>query len=566
MKQRGLKIGALLLGGAMLFAGVACSPQQEHSTPVYPVEDDDVARTQLYVYNSAYTQDMLWLNTMKERFEALHAQDTCWEQGKKGVQVVVLHTAADFSNSPSAVLDGREEVYFAFDADVRALQKGNALAEITSLVNENETEILDIASKLLDSQKDYYGIGEGSERKYYALPDRFGAMGFVYNYDLFTQEGYFFAKEGTPEEPFVADTGMPISLGADGKANTWDDGLPTTYEEFFTLCKHIADDGNIPVLWGGAEYEKYLTWLTGGLAATQNGYEQTMLGYTLDGVATNLGSIENGGFAKDPQDTVITAENGYELARSEGNYYALSFIKELTKKKNGYYGGLTFSEDFAKSQSAARKAFAEGLDGERQIAMLVDGSWWQGAYEYTVQDADGEGSDSENTGEATMEETRFGWVPLPKASKDDVAQNTMLDCLRSSAFIKANVEEWKMPLAQAFLRFVYTDDALQQYAELTGTQKAVKCSAVDAEILQGTSFAQSFAADRGMAHIAYPYASTDGFVDNERFFAPAELWRAKFDLTAASQYPVTAFVKNNTSVVDYFNGMHKYRKDNWIVK
>lgn len=566
MKQKGLKIGALLLGGAMLFACAACSPRQEHSTPVYPVEDDDVARTQLYVYNSAYTQDILWLNTMKERFEALHAQDTCWEEGKKGVQVVILHTAADFVSSPSEILEGREEIYFAFDADVRTLQKENALLDISSLVYEKTTETGSVEGKLLPSQREYYGVGEGAQKQYYALPDRFGSMGFVYNYDLFEEKGYFFAEDGTEENPFVADTGMPISLGADGKADTWDDGLPTTYEEFFALCKHIAKDGNIPVIWGAAEYEKYFTWLTGGLAARQNGYEQTLLGYYLDGTATNLGSIKNGGFAEDEQNTVITQENGYELARAAGNYYALSFIEALTEKKNGYYGNLTFTEDFARTQSSARKAFVEGLDGEREIAMLLDGSWWQSAYEYAMQDADDENADDETSSTPLKKETRFGWMPLPKATKDAPIEDTMLDCLRSSAFIKSNVEEWKLPLAQEFLRFVYTDDALKTYEQLTGTQKAVRYGAVEADDLQSASFAQSFAAAREAAYIVYPYLMADGLQESERFFAPCELWRAAFQLSAAHQYPVSAFVKNNTAVVDYFSGMYKYRKDNWIVK
>ncbi|MBQ8352580.1 MAG: hypothetical protein IJY34_02165 [Clostridia bacterium] len=566
MKQKSLKIGALLLGGAMLFACGACAPQQEHSTPVYPVEDDDVARTQLYVYNSAYTQDMLWLNTMKERFEALHAQDTCWEDGKKGVQVVVLHTAADFVNSPSELLEGREEVYFAFDADVRALQKENALAEISPLVYEQETEERSVESKLLPSQKEYYGVGEETQKQYYALPDRFGSVGFVYNYDLFEEKGYFFAKDGTEENPFVADTGMPISLGADGKADTWDDGLPVTYDEFFTLCKYIAKDGNIPVLWGGAEYETYFTWLAGGLAAMQNGYEQTLLSYTLDGKATNLGVIKNGGFAQDEQATIITQENGYELARSAGNYHALSFIEELTEKKNGYYGNLTFTEEFVKSQSSARKVFVEGLDGEREIAMLMDGSWWQGAYEYATQDTNEENTDGEASGEPLPKSTRFGWMPLPKASEDTPIENTTLDCLRSSAFIKANVEEWKLPLAQAFLRFVYTDDALKTYEQLTGTQKAVAYGESGVEAPQGTSFAQSLAEHRKAAHTVYPYFMAEGLEESERFFAPCEIWRAAFQLSAAQQYPVSAFVKNNTSVVDYFNGMYKYRKGNWIEK
>lgn len=551
MKQKGMKIGACLLGGALLFVGVGCGGMQGSSTPVYPVEKDDEMRTQLYVYNSAYTQDMEWLNVLKAEFESLHAQDTCWETGKKGVQVVIHNVASDFENDAAQILKNREEVYFAFDADVRALQKGGALADLTSLVNEQETEGVAIKSKLTESQQAYYSIEENGAAAYYALPDRFGSVGFVYNETLFEEKGYYFSEDGTAEKPFVADMGGAKTLGADGVRGTWDDGLPVTQDAFFTLCRRIAQDENIPVLWSGSEYDKYLTWLAASLAAAENGYEQTMLNYTLTGTATNLGSIKNGGFAADGQATEISPVNGYELARSAGNYYALDFIEELTDLKNGYCGDVNYTEDFTKTQAALRKAFESGLGGEKRIAMIVDGTWFEGAddtfsTERTLGDAD----------------QRFAWMPSPLVTNRTGAESVMVDCLRSSAFIKANVEGWKMPLAQEFLRFAYTDDALRGYTELTGVQKALDYDLGES----GSSFENSVRQVRRDARQVYPYSMAEAFLLNERFFSPNELWRAKYGgMATPNQYPSVAFIKNNTSVVDYFNGMYKYRKDNWVL-
>lgn len=538
MKQKGMKIGACLLGGALLFVGVGCGGGQGGSTPVYPVEKDDEQRTQLYVYNSAYTQDMEWLNALKTEFETLHAQDTCWEDGRQGVQVVIHNVASDFENDARQVLENRNEVYFAFDADVRALQKGGALADLTSLVTEDATETSSLESKLTESQKAYYSIEKDGRSAYYALPDRFGSVGFVYNQTLFEDKGYYFSADGTDEKPFIADMGGVKTLGADETKGTWDDGLPVTQDDFFALCRRIAQDGNVPVLWSASEHDKYLTWLAASLAAAENGYEQTMLNYTLQGTAKNLGVIKNGGFAADEQSTEITPENGYELARSAGNYYALAFLEELTDLKNGY-----------KSQTALRKAFREGLDGGKQIGMIVDGTWFEGA---------GETLTAERSTETNEEQ--FGWMPSPLVTKHSPSDGVMVDCLHASAFIKANVESWKMPLAQAFLRFAYTDDALRGYTELTGVQKALEYSLGDSL----SAFANSVRQARQNAKHVYAYSMTETLLENEQFFSPNALWRAKFKgFATPNQYPSVAFIKNNTSVVDYFNGMYKYRKDNW---
>ncbi len=555
MKQKGMKIGACLLGGVLLFVGVGCGGQGG-STPVYPVEKDDELRTQLYVYNSAYTQDMEWLNALKTEFETLHAQDTCWEEGKQGVQVVIHNVASDFENDAQQVLGNRDEVYFAFDADVRMLQKGGALADLTSLVNESETETRSIKSKLTESQKAYYSIEKDGRSVYYALPDRFGSVGFVYNQTLFEDKGYYFSADGTDEKPFIADMGGVKTLGADETKGTWDDGLPVTQDDFFALCRRIAQDGNVPVLWSASEYDKYLTWLAATLAAAENGYEQTMLNYTLEGTATNLGVIKNGGFAADEQSTEITPENGYELARSAGNYYALDFIEELieelTDSKNGYRGSVKYTKEFTKSQTALRKAFADGLDNGKQIAMIVDGTWFEGADETLMAERSTE-----------LKEKRFAWMPSPMVTKHRWSDGAMVDCLHSSAFIKANVESWKMPLAQAFLRFAYTDDALRDYTKITGVQKAVDYALGDSLSAFESSVRQ---ARRNTRHV-YPYSMAEILLANERFFSPNELWWAKFGGLAGfappEQYPSVALIKNNTSVVDYFNGMYKYRKDNW---
>lgn len=540
-----------LLGTVALFSAAGCGSLQSGSGQFYPVEEDDVRRTQLYVYNSASSYDIAWLTSIKEQFEAAHEQDTHWEQGKQGVQVVLLHSAGEFALSASDIQEQREEVYFAQNADYHALQRAGALLEITNLADPSKQDGV-LVNRLTDSQKAYYAADGGNG--YFALPDHSGSVGLVYNVDLFEKKGYYFAKTPKDESLFVSEKNSEKSYGADGLPETYDDGLPTTYEEFFALCAYIHGRGDIPVAWGGDKYEEYLTLFVGALAADYEGYEQAALNYTLSGTAKHLGRIKDGGFALDGQEKKITPENAYELARSAGNYYALDFIKRLMDKDSEYYCDGAFKTGY--TQAEAREAFlSEAIEDEGRTAMLLDGTWWESCIAQIPQPL--------TQDEPLNGARRMAWMPLPKANEEKVGEERVIvDCLRSIAFIKSNVDEWKVPLAEAFLQFAYSDEALAEYTAMTGMEKAMQ-PASPLPKQEKSCFAQSYDTVAGGARKLSPYSAQTAFLENERFFAPMEIWRAKFSIAANAQHPAEAFWKKNASVVDYFNALNKHRKDNW---
>lgn len=534
-----------------------------------PIESVDNARTQLFVFNTDFGVDSGWLMQAKTRFESAHASDTCWEQGKTGVQVVIRNTSRTAQEEVDEILENREEVYFTQQTDYRNLLKKGLLANLTETVTGPLLgESRSIEQKLTETQREYFGITEaetdgmanGSEQtaKYYALPYAYSHFGIVYNVELFDKMGYYFAAE--PQEngsPFISTENKKKSLGADGKENTADDGLPTTYSEFFTLCDYILENDQTPLTFGGENYEEYLTWLTDALAAEENGYAQTVLQYTLDGVATNLGSIRDAKFKQDETDLTITEENGYELARSAGNYYALEFTKKLTGQTK-YHDQSAFKR--YRSQAQARKDFIwRSADGETSdIAMLLDGSWWEsGATEAFSQL-------TEKIGERGGKMHRqFVWMPLPTATAQTEKESVLVDCLGSMAFIKSNVAEWKKPLAEEFLRFIYSDEELRAYTRETGTLSALDYTLQASDVGKLSLFGRSLLAAREDGKTVYPYSTAKTYVKNERFFEVTQKWRASFVFAAAEQYPIDAFKNRNLSVVDYFNGMFKYRRETW---
>lgn len=571
MLKKWQKTTACLLAAAMASVTVGCDSTPVYSTPDAPVEEKDELRTQLYIYNTDFVGGGEWLQRLADEFELLHAEDSEWEDGKTGVQVIVRASTNRDEDLTARLKTGVEEVYFSQTPSYRAVAEQNLLLDLTELVTaELPNEARSIADKLSEEQKEYYGVQgeeEPFEATYYGIPYRSGTFGLVYNVDLFEKYGYYFAAESTSElDPFVKTATERRSAGADGEWNTFDDGLPATYAEFFTLCDKISSNGHVPVTWGGATYGEYLTWLTNALATDCDGYEQTKLRYTLDGEAKGLGSIRNGGFAAEEKATQITEENGYELVRSTGVYRALEFVRKLTTTER-YYDGEAFRTN--RTQDAAQLDFMAGerLTGtpmKKPIAMLADGSWWQSGM---IPSAEAEAeSESVETAEAVEaeEETRFGFMPLPKATKSQVGERTTLyNSLCSSVFVSARTEEWKRPLVEEFLRFIYSDDGLKEYMLLTNGTVALDVSLDETESEELSYFGKSVAKILMNADMVAPYSTNSLFLKNESEFSAQSFWGASFALATPIQHPAEAFRKNNVSVVDYFNGMFKNRSEKW---
>ena len=97
MKRFVKKLLACVCAAVMCFAFTACSPVDPNN-PDNPggggnTEKIDTSRTQLYVFNfyGGYGSD--WLTAAKARYEELHKDDV-YEDGKKGIQIIISHLEA----------------------------------------------------------------------------------------------------------------------------------------------------------------------------------------------------------------------------------------------------------------------------------------------------------------------------------------------------------------------------------------------------------------------------------------------------------------------------------------
>ncbi len=562
MKKNLLRVVALLCAVLTVFSLAACGGSTGSGGNSAVNESVDQSKTQLYVFNFAGGYGVDWLIAAKTRFEELHKDDVI-EEGKKGVQIVINNEKTQGMSLGADILDKRDEIYFAEHAYYYTLKNLGVLADISDAVTGDLSVYGDAAGstiegKLTEGQKDYYNV----DGKYYGIPHYAGYSGLIYNVDLFEEKGYYFKDNyGTPaeiEDYFIYSDADVRSTGPDGKLGTDDDGLPATYEEFFILCRYIQQSGDTPVIWNGAGHTSYVGNTLDALAADHEGYEQKMLNYTFDGMATTLGTVQNGKFVLDSQPTDVAADP-LELFRQEGKYYALSFFEKIIEEKYYYDDVATGSFNSSFSHTDAQDTFLlGGHDGVTpNIAMMSEGIWWESEATSTFTEMAGSmGSEYAKTSR------NFGLMPMPKVDADHLGKSTLLDNIYSLCFMKANIAEEKRDIAIEFIKFVNSDESLKEFSTITNTPKALNYTMTDAEMASMTSFGRSVMKLKQNSDIVYAFSSNPNYINNQGQFESSSMYYSRVNGTDYQSVSGT-FHDVGVTAEEYFSGMYAYYKSEW---
>lgn len=462
-----LFLTATLLATTVLASLTGCSRGGE-------VEEVDNKKTQLYVgyYYAGLGKE--WIQQAKTLFEEKYA-DTSFEEGKKGVQVVLDLDKAGLNGGDllNTIKSKRDQVFFVENADYYSFANESNLkvADITDIVTSKvDGEDVTIEDKLDDKSKAYYNLGTEESPKYYALPYYEGVFGINYNKDLFEQNNWYFAAGKCADDVnldtvdlsslFVTSPEDKKSAGPDGIEGTSDDGLPATYKDFEALLIRIKTSGSyIPMAWCG-NYLTYLVEFMNALWADAEGKDQFALNWSIDGTATSLVEVKDGQVTAMPA-TEITGNTGWKLHHQEGKYNALEFAK-MCVSDSSYYHPDSFSSSL--THTDVQRQFVNGTGSGSQIAMLLDGNWWE-------VEATSWFDENENSDNAKINRN-FGLMPIPKPTKEQIGEGRTLITLNNSmAFINANTSEEIMPLAKEFLKFCHSDEVMNIFTQTTSMMR-----------------------------------------------------------------------------------------------
>lgn len=558
MKKFLTKMLCSLLLVAVAFSTFACK------------KDPNKNKATLYVYSFTSGFGSEWLTELISDYEALHANDKIG--GKTGIHVQPTTLNSDVGGGE---MKGRDEVvYFLEQQDYSSLIDGGYIADITSAVtgaNPYDADGVTLESKMFDEQKNYLGRKD-SEGKvhYYAYPHYLTNFGIVYDVDRFDEQGYYLMKNynlaNGLSNCFLGKTGkadgLPKTDGPDQTPNTSDDGLPTTYEEFFMLCDYIANvGGDNPLVWSGAHRHSYLAHFINALATDFEGKKQMRLNYTFDGKAENLGKVVDGKFQFDATDTVIDGTNGAELARQAGKYYAIKFYDDLYAKpyiKNdandltlfsSNYDHLTAQEDFLKR-------------GEKRNAMLLDGSWWE-------MEATGVFDDLAGVSDAYSKENKnLGWMPLPKVTSDQVgSKQTVYDIYYPLCMIKSMpTDSWEYKYAVDFVQFANSQEQLAQFTQITSAVKSLKYDLSGDQQKALTPYGKSYYNYIKKAEIVFPYDNNVLFNNNQlKFQSLSTDGKVSPLYNSGDSRGLIEAIEKGVSAETHFGGMYTYftSQDYW---
>ncbi len=502
-------------------------------------------KTQLYVSNFNGGIGTDWLYKVKSRYEEMH-KDDIYEEGKKGVQIVVIPHKDNGFNMIDTFAGSTNEVIFNEYIRYNDWVANNLLLDITDVVKSTcNGESRTIEDKLYDTQKAFLQ----KNGVYYAIPHYSVYQGLMYNVDLFEQKGLYFAKEiDNGNDGFIVK-GEEKSCGPDGVYNTYDDGLPSSYEEFFKLCDYMVQRGVTPFVWTGQYASDYTQYILNALYQNYEGKDDVMLNYSFDSkdkTTEIVTKIENG--KPVTSNVKITPETGYLLKQQTGRYYAIDFFSRVLSNSSYYHpfstGNLTLSH------TDAQELFLESSLKNEPIAFLIDGTWWEneakvsGAIDRMV-----------NKYGDVAKNRNFGFMPLPRkvdgrVEEGEGSNSVIMDYINAYAGINKDIPTYKIDLAKDFLLYCYSDEILELFTETTGIAKGIKYDISTESFNKMSKFAQSVWELKNNSEIIYPNSNSLFFMQNQTSLTVDE-WVSTVNGSLENIY---THLKNKVNKDDVFMG------------
>ena len=554
MKKIAKKTCAFIVAASSLLSVTACGPE------VVGGLEEGKTNLSVAIYSGGYGTN--WIDGAIERFEAKY-ENTSFADGEVGVNVIPNKDKSYTGNSLTTTVKNNDaiNIYFAGEVPYRELYLDNALLDITDLVKDtkNEQDGKTIESKFSNEYKEF--LSENG--KYYAIPLYEAYNGITYDAGVFKSKKLYFSNKADTTasnrypgtNAFVTGANDTKSCGPDGVFNTYDDGLPSTYQEFYKLMDKMTLNGVTPFVFS-FNSTHYSNNLIISLFENYVGAEgvNAVVNYDTNGEEIEIVTGFDGN-TPTVESKVLTRENANQIKQSLGMYYASEFAQKVFGNNTNYDTVNTATTHL----DAMERFMKSGLDGGNYIGMLLDGNWW-----YNEATDDGLFKGLVETYPSTYQEKDFKFMPLPHQYAGTVTPRDESEVLTpvllsggTYAFISANIPQERIKAAKAFLSFCYGDEELCKATEVSnGVLRAVNYdfSSVSSTV---NSYAQSVFAMREQAinnDSIVTYTSRDPiFLSNMSYFTISTI--SSFWKSGSYLDIYKAFHDGKLSAKDYFTGI-----------
>ena len=543
-----------------------------------------------------------WLEIAAKEFEELYADYTVGD--KKGVIVELDGSRQTGQNVYDAYSLMNNEIFFTEQVlNYYDFVNKDYLLDLSDVLTEVIPEQGHSIESVMDEElKKFYGVKEGEETHYYAVPMSSSFCGLIYDEEFFYNNGLFLTREydgaeqGTIINPgsayiigniktadsngeyaaLVTENGETyyktqpdengktyyLSEGPDGEYGTYDDGQPRTYEEFFRLCHYMKTYKNTyPFIMMG-DGAGYIDWFLDQLFADYEGKNEALKNFTFEGSAENLIDVDDSGNITELPDVALNSEEKGDnamITKSAGRYYALKFYENMVKGGAGTWLHPDWNKN--SSQFDAQLDFMLSIKtGETKAAFLIDGVWWEEESKTNFKNLEN------YYGEKYKKENRhFKLFSLPKASIDQVGdERVIMDTGYYAAFILSSIAEEKVEIAKKFIQYCFTDAKNKEYTMITGVPRGFEYDLSQEEYESMSSFGQGIwdVVKSGNATIMYPQSTSKYYLDRVRALQPGMYFYTKVDGMAYDNIQ-EVIEEKNISAEEAFRGIYLYHEDRY---
>lgn len=518
----------------------------------------DAGKSQLYVNTFLAGLGDKWVQEYATSFEEFY-KDTSFEEGKKGVQVIVDYTYSSGIDMMKDLVTTRSEVIWAEQANYTQIVAADIAYDISDWVKEPLTEFGEnatIEDKMDESLINYY---KGVDGKIYTLPWFPYLKGVIYDLDIFEGKqsagnGFYIAENGG----FTSGLdGKPEkSKGPDNLPDTYDDGLPATHQQFFEMMNEMIKYGIIPFSFPGM-YEYYMDSFITNLWTNDEGGAGMLMNNEYSGTANNLINVSGGEVSSIPA-TEINNENAYMLLKSESRYRAYEFANKLVKNSR-YYSEYSFNA--SQSQLQAEETFLYNvIDGKERVAMLTDGVWWEAEANSIFETM------AINNSAYSRQNRRFGWMPMPfykDAEGNEARKQTIAIETDTCVMVKKNIAPEKVELAKKYIQFTSTDKMLLEHAKKSSAPRGLNI--LDNSIIESdtelTTYEKSVLTFKNNTELIQ-VGGKNKFKWHTGF-GVMNTFKESLIGGAIVGSPIMAFKNNKATPETYFNGVYTNQQQKW---
>lgn len=522
------------------------------------------AKISVKTYDGGFGMD--WLRNAAKKFTTL-VQNKQWSDGTVGVDITV---DGDKTVTGSTLLSSQldSDIYFTEMVDVVNFIKNDKLYDISSIVTQPFDSIFGESGKIEDKLAlEYQNYLKQVDGKYYALPFYDGIWSVICDVDYFLSRGYMFYDStyagtngqsgiiGCSAED-VADNPHAISKGLDGVWGTYDDGLPTSFAEWNTLCTAIRNDGVIPFGTYGGGQEDYVDQAIKNVWATIEGPDKFKTQLNMSGQLDVI-DVDNwtGAGTYRTKKQTIDDDHIYMCQRTPGKYEAFHFMDSVITG-NGNYDSA--AGNYRNMQQLFIVTPYQETEQATRYAMIIDGTWWTNEAKDTF-------TQQKQQGKPGALDRRFVFMPMPTVNGGHskscyVSQNESFCFMRKNP---TNAEASKL-----FLQYLHTNQAMVDFTRLTGTTRALNVNfPADWQIGKDISYFTASIIDmkqNSSSEILYPYTNNPVVGLNYSEFDYRKTWPFKAKIGNLETTSPFVEMRNNTATAySYFQGHISYFNQAW---